>query len=289
METLKSTCYVFQIDSNIVNTVYQEQDNYLIEYDKKGDKEWCAIYFCSNDIYYPNTKEIFQKRIVDKNFFEWYHSRISKAYKHIFIRDIFKQWYLAGINKNINSPKKLIEFLQKETKGYKVITVGSSAGGYAAILYGSFINTQYTLAFNPQFELNSLLIKSSEKINPLLFRIRDERINYFDITKFIKKEIKFFYFYSNRSPWDTQQYKFIKDTKKVIPIAFNSKHHGIPFLKIALPVVLNLDINILKSLSRKQHNPIFFTIKMVGFIKTCIGLYKQIFVIYKKKVGTFYN
>lgn len=289
MEALNTTSYVFQTDSEIVNKVYQEQENYLIEFNEEGNKEWCAVYFCSNDIYYPNTEEIFRKRIIEKNFFEWYHSRIKKAFKHIFIRDIFKQWYLAGINKDINSPEKLTDFLQKETKGYKVITVGSSAGGYAAILYGSFINTQYSLAFNPQFELNSLLIKSSEKINPLLFRIKDERMYYFDITKFIKKGINSFYFYSNRSPWDTQQYNFIKDTNKVIPIAFNSKHHGIPFLKIALPVVLNLDINILKSLSRKQHSPIFFTIKMVGFIKTCIGLYKQIFVIYKKKVGTFYN
>lgn len=276
METLKSTCYVFQIDSNIVNTVYQEQDNYLIEYDKKGDKEWCAIYFCSNDIYYPNTKEIFQKRIVDKNFFEWYHSRISKAYKHIFIRDIFKQWYLAGINKNINSPKKLIEFLKKETYGYKVITIGSSAGGYAAILYGSFINTQYILAFNPQYELKSLLERSSEAINPLLFRIKDERIQYFDIIAYINRQ-NIFYFYSNASKWDIEQNKhLIKVIPNLYKITFNTKHHGIPFLKVALPKVLNLNIEKLKSLSESTHNPIWFTIQMVGVRKTLSGLYKQI-------------
>ncbi len=181
METLSSTCYVFQTDSEIVNKVYLEQNNYLIEFDEKGDKEWCAVYFCSNDIYYPNTEEIFRKRIVEKNFFEWYHSRITKASKHIFIRDIFKQWYLAGVNKNINTPEKLIEFLKTETEGYKVVTIGSSAGGYAAILYGSFINTQYTLAFNPQFEIQSLLKRSTEAINPLLFRIKDQRRQYFDI------------------------------------------------------------------------------------------------------------
>ena len=83
METLSSTFYVFQTDSEIVNKVYQEQDNYLIEFDEKGDKEWCAVYFCSNDIYYPNTEEIFRKRIIEQNFFEWYHSRINKAFKHI--------------------------------------------------------------------------------------------------------------------------------------------------------------------------------------------------------------
>ncbi|WP_304323147.1 hypothetical protein [Phocaeicola plebeius] len=284
METLNPICHVFQTDSEIVNKIYQEQDNYLIEYDKQGDKEWCAIYFCSNDIYYPNTEEIFQKRIIDKNFFEWYHSRVNKAYKHIFIRDIFKQWYLAGINKTINTPEKLIDFLRIETKNYKVITIGSSAGGYAAILYGSFINTQYALTFNPQFELQSLIKKSSETINPLLFRIKDERIRYFDITKYINIHTKIYYFYSNASSWDIEQNNYIRHTHlNIIPIIFNSNHHGIPFLKIAIPTVINLNITQLEKISSKKQNPILFTIRMVGIRKTILGLYKQIIAAYKKR------
>jgi predicted rRNA methylase YqxC with S4 and FtsJ domains len=31
---------------------------------------------------------------------------------------------------------KLFSFLQAETKGYQVVTLGSSAGGFAAVLYG---------------------------------------------------------------------------------------------------------------------------------------------------------
>lgn len=120
--------YVFQTDSEIVRQVYEKQDNYLIEYDEAGPKDWCAIYFCSNDIYYPNTEEIFRKRIIEKNFFEWYHSRIKKASKHIFVRDIFKQWYLAGINARIDTPEKLTAFLRNETEGFHVVTIGSSAG-----------------------------------------------------------------------------------------------------------------------------------------------------------------
>lgn len=284
METLNSTCYVFQTDSEIVNKVYQEQKNYLIEFDEKGDKEWCAVYFCSNDIYYPNTEEIFRKRIVEKNFFEWYHSRITIASKHIFIRDIFKQWYLAGINKNINTPEKLIEFLKKETEGYKVVTIGSSAGGYAAILYGSFINTQYTLAFNPQLEIRSLLKRSTEAINPLLFRIKDQRKQYFDITKFISKGVKIFYFYSNASPWDMEQNNHInKNISNLYTIAFRTKHHGIPFLKVAIYKVINLNVEQLIALSKKNQNPIWFTIKMVGLKATLIGLYKQIKQAYNKR------
>lgn len=285
METLNSTCYVFQTDSEIVNKVYQEQNNFLIEFDEKGDKEWCAIYFCSNDIYYPNTEEIFRKRIVENNFFEWYHSRIKKAFKHIFIRDIYKQWYLAGINKNINSPAKLIDFIQKETKGYKVITIGSSAGGYAAILYGSFINTQYTLAFNPQFELQSLIMRSSEAINPLLFRIQDKRKQYFDITEFIKKNTKIFYFYSNDSEWDIQQNHHIKNitSSNIYRIEFRTRHHGIPFLKVALSQVLNSNIKMLEDLAITNHSYIGFTIQMVGVRKTILGLYKQLKQSYYKR------
>lgn len=281
---MKSICYAFQTDSKIVNKVYLEENNYLIEIDEKGDKEWCAVYFCSNDIYYPNTEDVFYKRIVEKNFFEWYHSRIAKASKHIFVRDIFKQWYLAGINQNINTPEKLIEFLKKETEGYKVVTIGSSAGGYAAILYGSFINTQYTLAFNPQFEIRSLLKRSTEAINPLLFRIKDQRTQYFDIIKFINNKVKIFYFYSNASPWDMEQKNHInKYIPNLYTIAFRTKHHGIPFLKVAINKVINLNVEQIIALSKKNQNPIWFTIKMVGIKATLIGLYKQIKQAYNKR------
>ena len=284
METLNSSCKVFQTDSEIVKQFYREQNNYLIEFNKKAEKEWCAIYFCSNDIYYPNTEEIFRKRIIEKNFFEWYHTRIDRAYKHIFIRDIFKQWYLSGINENISSPEKLIEFLRKETAGYKVITVGSSAGGYAAILYGYFINTQYTLSFNPQFELKSLLQKSTEEKNPLIFRICDKRKEYFDITQYINKERKIFYFYSNKSLWDMEQYNHIeKKITDLYIITFRTKHHGIPFLKVALPKILNLSIEEFQELSKTPHSPICFTIKIVGVLKTISGLYKQVKQAYLKR------
>lgn len=88
MEIANQSCFVFQTDSKIVQDVYRNQPNYLIEYNTQcTNKDYCAVYFCSNDIYYPNTEEIFKKRIIEKNFFEWYGSRIKKAYKHIFIRD----------------------------------------------------------------------------------------------------------------------------------------------------------------------------------------------------------
>lgn len=284
MEKIKSNSYVFQTDSELVKQVYEENNNYLIEYIESGDRSVCTIYFSSNDIYYPNTEEIFTKRIVRKNFFEWYHTRIDRAYKHIFIRDVFKQWYLTGINHKINSPEKLVEFLRNETKEFGTITtIGSSAGGYAAILYGSLINAKTAIAFNPQFEIASLLKRSSEQIDPLVFRLKDIRKQYYDIVPLINNCTEMFYFFSSESQWDKEQSEHINLIPNLHKIRFKSKHHGIPFLKAALPKILNADTEYLRTLGKESHSPIFFTIKLIGVRKTIIGLISQLYQVYKKR------
>lgn len=283
METIKEK--VFQVDAEIVQKVYNTQKNYLIDYNEGcSNKDTCAIYFSSNDIYFPNTQEVFQKRIVEKDFYEWYGTRISNVYKHILIRDIFKQWYLSGINSQINSPEKLKDFLLEQTKGCKIYTVGSSAGGYAAALYGSLLNAERALVFNAQFEIASLLKSSNSFINPLLFRYQNLPIsNLFDIKSKIQNKINIFYFFSSKSPWDIIQYNHIKDLSNVYVISFNTSHHGIPFLKSALKVVINLENGKLKELSKNRQKPIFFTIRMIGLIKTLKGAKKQLSEKYKKR------
>ena len=284
MEEINLTCYVFQTDSAIVNKIYETYTNYLIEYSDVDDDSVCAIYFSSNDIYYPNNEEIFKNRIIDKNFFEWYQTRFAKAHKHIFLRDIFKQWYLKGINASINSPEKLSKFLQQETKGYKhIITIGSSAGGYAAILYGSLIGAHEVFAFNPQFEINTLLKRSSEMINPLVFRLQGSMNKWYDIVPFINLKTEIYYFYSQNSQWDKEQHKHIIPMKNLHQICFNSAHHGIPFVKKALPVVLNANNDFFYSLEKKIHNPIIFSIRMVGLRCTIIGAITQLYQVYKKR------
>ena len=44
----------------IVREYWLSHPNYLIEYDDKVEnKEWCAVYFCSNDIWFPHAESIF--------------------------------------------------------------------------------------------------------------------------------------------------------------------------------------------------------------------------------------
>jgi hypothetical protein len=255
---------VFQVDSPIVKKTLEE-DNYLIEYDNSClDKSICAIYFSSNFIYYPNSPEVFIDRINEKDHYEFYNNRVKRAYKHIFVRDIQKQWYLGGINCRLDSPIKLLEFLSVETNNYSIIALGSSAGGFAAVFYGSMLNAARIYTFNGQFEVLSLLESSDERTNPILFRNRDSELeNYYDIRKFIK-DVEIFYFTSMYSKWDKQQYEYIKDIKSIKTIFFRTSHHGIPFLKNALANVLNMTHEQLMDLTINKHSSVLFSFRVVG-------------------------
>lgn len=277
--------YVFQVDSEVVQEVYKNNDNYIISYNEDcTQKDTCAIYFSSNDIYYPNEEEVFRKRIIEKNFFEWYGTRVKNAYKHILLRDVHKQWYLSGINEKINSPEKLLEFLKSETEGCSVTTVGSSAGGYAAVLYGSQIKAKKAIVFNAQFEIRTLLELSSSKVDPFVFRYQDLPVSsYYDIKPFIDSNLDVFYFTSAKSKWDSEQCAHIKDVENVNILSFETNHHGIPFLKSALNKVINLESDKFKKYTNSKNNPIFFTIRMIGAYKTFIGAKDQLMKKYMKK------
>jgi len=269
--------YSFQVDSEIVRHSYNTNDNYLIEYsDDILDKEYCAIYFTSNFLYFPNDAETFKKRVVVRNAFEWYGIRHPLAYKHIFVRDVFKQWYLKGINISINSPEKLLSFLEKETKNYKTICIGSSAGGYAAILYGTLLKSERVYAFNSQFELFSLL-STSESKNPIIKRCSNSELRkYYDLTSLLDfSQSRIYYMYSNKSAWDRNQMKYVGKRDGVHTIGFNNPLHGVPFLKAALPVFFSLSDDQLSVFEDHDYNPFFFSVKLIGVRRALVGLYKQ--------------
>jgi hypothetical protein len=157
------------------------------------------------------------------------------------------------------------------------MTIGSSAGGYAAVLFGSLLLAKRVYTFNGQFELDSLLLTSNRKIDPLLFRNAGSALSrYYDLRNFISNKIAIYYFSSLGSAWDNQQYKHIIDIPSMRPILFKTAHHGVPFVKSALPVVINLESEALEKLVGKKFNSLLFSIRMAGLIETLTSLYKQI-------------
>lgn len=281
---------VFQTDSKIIADTYSTNANYLIEYSKTENlkDKYCVLYFSSNDIYFPNTKETFQNQLLDKNKFEWYGKRIDKGTKHVFLRDIKKQWYLTGINQEYNSIEKLSQFLKKETEGFKIITLGSSAGGYAAVLFGSLLNAERIYTFNGQFQIGNLLQTSVEAINPIIFREQfNPAINqYFSLRSFIKKPNCIFYFFSDRSKGDINQFNHIADLG-VQTISFRTSHHGIPFLKSNLKYVLNATEDSIRNLVDNVQYPLLFSFKIEGVIKSLYSLFKQTHKYLSRKIKRY--
>lgn len=108
---------------------YSELGNYKIEHTGEG-RECVAVYFTSNALFFPHDAEHFRHSVLEKDYYEWTRQKIRRATKHIFLRDIFKQWYARGINRHINSIDKLTEWLKQETNNYNsLIFIGSSGGG----------------------------------------------------------------------------------------------------------------------------------------------------------------
>jgi hypothetical protein len=279
---IKNT-YSFQVDSEIVKNFYETQNNYLIEYSKDIAKKYCIIYFSSNDIYYPNTEAAFRSQLISKNNFEWYKTRISIGHKHIFVRDIQKQFYLAGINSKLNSSQKLLHFLKDETDGYQTITVGSSSGGFASVTYGQLLNAVKIYSFNGGFEISSKLITSNERINPLIFRNKEDmklRL-WFDTRNFINNPSSIYYFQSTKSEWDLNQYSNVKDLS-IHRIQFKNSRHGIPFLKTNLPFVLNCSTEDLQKMTGRIIHPLIFSFNTVGSIQTIFNLNKLLLIGLKK-------
>lgn len=265
--------YSFQVDSEIVKNVYKNQNNYLIEYSADVSDKYCIIYFTSNDLYYPNNEIAFRQRVVVKNHFEWYKTRINYGYKHIFVRDVQKQFYLSGINSKINNSQKFFSFLKDETKGFRIITIGCSAGGFAAVTYGQKLNAERIYSFNGGFEIGSKLHTSTETINPLIFRNRSNKKfdNWLNTINFITNPSAIYYFQSIKSEWDQNQYAHVKDLP-INRIQFINSRHGIPFLKTNLPYVINLSSKDLLKLTGRIIHPVVFSIKTVGIIQTIFGL-----------------
>ncbi|WP_214807108.1 hypothetical protein [Exiguobacterium sp. s102] len=266
------------ITNEVVINEYSKK-NYKIEYNENSTENIAVIYFSSNGLYYPNDIDTFSTAIVEKNRFEWSRNKISNAKKHIFVRDIFKQWYISGISKKNNTVNKVKEFLKAETEGYKVVTVGSSAGGYAAILFGILLKAEYVLSFAAQFTLYPQIRKSNPNKDSVLFKHLNNSNynNYYDLSNLINNnDTTIYYFCPSRCEIDRPQLQAAESCKKVKILKISSDKHGIPCTLPCLKTIINLDKNKLDNLfkhyEQKEINFFYFSIKTSG-LKTNISYF----------------
>lgn len=202
-------------DNLNIEKQYKYAENYRI--DKIGNGNVCYIFFSSNGLVAPVTENAFLETIVHKDRYEWKHVAhskeiSSKAGKIIYVRDIYQQFYVCGINKKVNSIDKLCKFLEELVEGMRIITCGTSSGGYMAVIAGIYLKAECVFSFGGQWSL-------SEKDRSLYFLDKhkndEERNKYYDITRLLdNNQSPIMYFYSALNLGDVRQTEILLSSGK---------------------------------------------------------------------------
>ncbi len=277
--------FIFQIDSVIVKNAFTKSDNIKVVDVSDTISNLCIVYFSSNELYYPNTEYAFQNAIEKRDKYEWINTKYPGAKRHIFVRDVQKQWYMEGVSIKNNSPELLVNQLNELCKGFTVFTIGSSAGGFAALLFGSLIKAKRVYAFNAQLDLNIIIKDSSPFKDPILFRYQydEPRSKFYQVSNFLNSSTKYFYFQSAKSKIDIVQYETCSKKSLLKKIEFSTSNHGFPFLRHNLLFVIGLSEDELDEMSKHKLHPFVFSVKVDGFWKATYLSGKAVLFRLKKK------
>jgi hypothetical protein len=99
-------------------------------------------------------------RAEDFALFEFSRSASSLGVKAAFVRDPHRCWYQRGIESTpsgVDNACARLAQLIADAGVERTVTVGSSAGGYAALLFGHLLEVDEVLAFAPQTFLDPAL------------------------------------------------------------------------------------------------------------------------------------
>lgn len=216
---------IWDLNNQTIREVYEKNNYECIDTGKVS--KWCYIFFSSNGLYYPDTKENFDEQIVRNNRYEWKwvvkNSKIPQnAGRIIYVRDIYKRWYSYGINATANSIDKTIELLKRLTEGFQVVTIGSSAGGYMATLAAVKLQAAYCINFSGQYKI------AEDLGNP-----------YYNLVSLLENyQGKIFYFVPALCPDDVEQYQLIDGEKCVKCFYFDDNKHASTMLTGNMPYIV---------------------------------------------------
>lgn len=193
----------------------------------------------------------------------------KKYYKIIYIRDVFFEYYLNGINEHINNLDKVVDLVKSLFCVDDIVSFcGYSSGAFAAMCISSKIqNVKYVYSFGgvielekwlPDFDFHSRIAKESRK--------------YLNLRKIIisNKDTKFYFLYGGPGSYDYVNYE------KLLPLQQNNFHffffntikHGdycyiynIPYLLLSSDFKLNNIFNCKYPESYSKHR---FSRKLLG-------------------------
>lgn len=246
-----------QLDLPDVRRTYETGPNYecraMVPRVATAGPPRCFVFFSSHGIYFPNTPEAFAESILRQNRFEWKKNVPATASKVIYVRDVQKQWYVEGISARLNTVERVQDMLRSETRGFDVICAGSSAGGYAAVLFGCLLGARHVISLSGQFVLDSV-IREDPGHNPLLVRHAETpAVNqYFSLAPLLERApVPVFYLYPAGNPQDRDQAAVVRECKQVFTVAVDYARHDIPCYVINCVDLFDSDTANLQRLCRR--------------------------------------
>jgi pimeloyl-ACP methyl ester carboxylesterase len=89
--------------------------------------------------------------------FEFFGLTGEMPIKRLFVRDLNQAWYHRGVRRHGSTIPKVAENLERLMASHQIdrlVVVGTSAGGYAALIFGSLLGADRVLCFGPQTSLD---------------------------------------------------------------------------------------------------------------------------------------
>lgn len=247
----------------------RKKDNYKVVDNPLSKNNICHVYFSSNGLYYPNTDEsvIF---CIESDRYEW--QKLSPKGRNgpartIYIRDVYKQWYAKGINEEVNTVTLLSKLLVALTEGYKSRFIGTSSGGYAAVLFGSLCSADEVITIAGQFDINH----ERREANPHIEELAQS--NLLNIVRLVEPK-KTIYICPCESREDVVQYDFVKGLVETILIRSNL--HGVPVYSFSLSKMLNSNISVLRRLAGSKRGKANLSIRFVSLSQLITKLARKL-------------
>lgn len=268
-------------DNKLLAKQYQKENYKVIDTECKSNR--CIIFFSGNGLYFPNDAETFEKRVIRQNRYEWENVASSKKIMNfysriIFVRDIYKQWYVKGISQQISSIAKLKTLLEELTAGMEIICVGNSSGGYMSALMGMELGAKRVFDFSGQFSLEAA-IKQEENEMLRSYSEDDACKKYKDLVPMLKEgKTIIYYFYPALCSQDIVQNELVSKYLEKTTFAFKEAEHGKTVMGANYDILFTMQDDKLakKCVVGKQWSAIKFMLATGGIIQLLKALFQKV-------------
>ena len=104
---------VYETNIDIVWERWRNNDNFIVK-EHKNDGKKCLILCSDNGLFHPFTEQSFFEKIIESDKYQFLRITDEDIFEKtfariIYIRDIWRSWYLLGLNEQIDTIDKIID------------------------------------------------------------------------------------------------------------------------------------------------------------------------------------